>query len=112
MKTKPIPDSEPTELPFLNPEAVPELDEFLTGMDDVDELLKGLGDAPGIDDLIQDAATANDQALFDEMAKQIRKDIDALLGPEERTVSKLLGAYTPRKPARRCHRPRRRGKNL
>lgn len=111
MKTKPIPDSEPTELPFLNPEAVPELDEFLTGMDDVDDLLKELGDVPGIDDLIQDAATANDQALFDEMAKQIRKDIDALLGPEERTVSKLLGAYTPRKPARRCHRPRRRGEN-
>ena len=41
-----------------------------------------------------------------------RKDIDALLGPEERTVSKLLDACTPRKPARRCHRPRRRGKNL
>ena len=85
MKTKPPtpPDGE-QEITFLDSGAVPELNEILTGMDDVNELLKELGDAPGIDDLIRDAATANDQAMFDEMVRQARKDIDALLGPEGR----------------------------
>ena len=73
----------------------------------LDDLLREMADLPSLDDLLAESK-ANDQALFDEMAKQIRKDIDALLGPEERTVSKLLGAYTSKKPLRRCHRPRRR----
>ena len=109
MKTKPPtpPDGE-QEITFLDSGAVPELNEILTGTDDVDELLKELGDAPGIDDLIRDAATANDQAMFDEMVRQAQRDIDALLSPEERTASELLGAYATRTPARRCHRPRRR----
>lgn len=110
MKTKPIPDSEPTELPFLNPEAVPELDEFLTGMDDVDELLKELGDAPGIDDLIRDAANLPG---MDDLIRDSANlpGIADLLDDGERIASQLLDACTPRKPARRCHRPRRRGEN-
>jgi len=78
------------ELPFLDPGAVPELDEEISSLDDIlreaanlpgmDELMASL---PSLDDLLAESK-ANDQALFDEMAKQIQRDIDALLGPEGR----------------------------
>lgn len=75
----------------------------------LDDLLREMADLPSLDDLLAESK-ANDQAMFDEIVRQAQRDIDALLGPEERTVSKLLGAYTSKKPLRRCHRPRRRGK--
>ena len=92
MKTrlKPKPDGEQLELPFLDPEAVPELNEEISSLDNLladaadfpalDELMASL---PSLDDLLAESK-ANDQALFDEMAKQIQRDIDALLGPEGR----------------------------
>ena len=91
MKTKPPtpPDGE-QEITFLDSGAVPELDEEISSLDDLladaadfpalDELM---ADLPSLDDLLAESK-ANDQAMFDELARQARKDIDALLGPEER----------------------------
>ncbi len=110
MRTKPNtpPDGE-QEITFLDSGAVPELNEILTGTDDVDELLKELGDAPGIDDLIRDAANLPG---MDDLIRDSANlpGIADLLDDGERIASQLLDACTPRKPARRCHRPRRRGK--
>ena len=49
----------------------------------LDDLLREMADLPSLDDLLAESK-ANDQAMFDELARQARKDIDALLGPEER----------------------------
>ena len=73
----------------------------------LDDLLREMADLPSLDDLLAESK-ANDQAMFDEMARQTQRDIDALLGPKEENVSRLLGTYAVQKPARRCHRPRRR----
>jgi len=85
------------ELPFLKPEAVPEFDEFFTGLDDVDDLLREVASLPGPDDLV--ASTPS-----------IAADRATLIGLDdaEQAVSRMLGMYATRKPPRRCHRPRRR----
>ncbi|MFB3786680.1 MAG: hypothetical protein ACE15F_09940 [bacterium] len=80
MRTKPNlkPDGEQPNLPFLDPGAVPEL-----------------ANLPGRDDLLRETPSREqDRAL--------------LLTLEEKTASKLLGCYTAKAPARRCHRPRQR----
>ena len=120
------PDSEHRDFPFLDITDVPELDdtfpalddllrdmadcptleELMAGLPSLDDLLVDVANLPTVDDLVADAATANDQSMLNEIVRQAQRDIDALLGPEERTVSKLLGAYTLKKPARRCHRRR------
>ena len=93
------PDGEQLELPFLDPEAVPELDMNITALDldDVDDLIRDAASLTTAEDLLRDAPT-------------IKQDIASLLSPNEENVSRLLGCYAVRKPARRCHRPRRRGK--
>lgn len=98
MKTKPPtpPDGE-QEITFLDSGAVPELDELFTSLDDVDDLIRDAASLTTAEDLLRDAPT-------------IKQDIASLLSPNEENVSRLLGAYATRKPARRCHRPRRRRK--
>jgi len=85
------------ELPFLSPDRadIPEFDEFFTGLDDVDDLLREVGNLPGRDELLAETPSR----------EQDRASL--LLSPEERTASELLGAYATRTPARRCRRPRR-----
>ncbi len=98
MKTKPPtpPDGEQPNLPFLDSGAIPEFDELFTSLDDVDDLLREVGNLPGRDELLAETPSR----------EQDRASL--LLSPEERTASELLGAYATRTPARRCHRPRRR----
>jgi len=93
---KPKPDNEFTELPFLSPDRadIPELDKFFTGLDDVDDLIREIGNLPGVDDLVRETPS-------------IAADRASLLSPDEENVSRLLGAYATRTPARRCHRRRR-----
>ena len=83
------------ELPFLKPEAVPEFDELFTSLDDIDGLIRDAASLTTAEDLLRDAPT-------------IKQDIASLLSPNEENVSRLLGCYAVQKPARRCHRPRRR----
>ena len=96
MRTKP-PDGERLELPFLDITDVPEFDEDITGLDDVDDLLREVASLPGPDDLV--ASTPS-----------IAADRATLIGLDdaEQAVSRMLGMYATRKPPRRCHRPRRR----
>jgi len=98
MRTKPNlkPDGEQPNLPFLDSGAIPEFDELFTSLDDVDDLLREVGNLPGRDELLAETPSR----------EQDRASL--LLSPEERTASELLGAYATRTPARRCHRPRRR----
>lgn len=86
------------ELPFLSPDRadIPEFDEFFTGLDDVDDLLREVGNLPGPDDLVRETPS-------------VEQDRATLLSPDEENVSRLLGTYAVQKPARRT-RPRRRGK--
>ncbi len=107
MRTKPNipPDGEQPNLPFLDSGAIPEFDEEISSLDDVDDLLREMADLPTLDDLLAESK-ANDQAMLDEMARQTKADIDTLLSTEERTASQLLGCYATRK-ARRRRRPRR-----
>jgi len=97
MKTKQptLPDGEQPNLPFLDSGAIPEFDELFTSLDDVDDLLREVGNLPGVDDLVRETPS-------------IAADRASLLSPDEENVSRLLGTYAVQKPARRCHRPRRR----
>jgi len=97
MRTKPNlkPDGEQPNLPFLDSGAIPEFDELFTSLDDVDDLLREVGNLPGRDELLAETPSR----------EQDRASL--LLSPEERTASELLGAYATRTPARRCRRPRR-----
>ena len=94
MRRPNIPPDGP-EITFLDPGAVPEFDELFTSLDDVDDLLREIGNLPGVDDLVRETPS-------------IAADRASLLSPDEENVSRLLGTYAVQKPARRCHRPRRR----
>ena len=83
MKTKQptLPDGEQPNLPFLDSGAIPEFDELFTSLDDVDDLLREVGNLPGRDELLAETPSR----------EQDRASL--LLSPEERTASELLGAY-------------------
>jgi len=78
----------------------------LCGSTDKDTLLGELTDLPTADDLIRDAASLTTVEALVRDAPTIKQDIDTLLlTPDEKDVSRLLGCYAVRKPARRCRRP-------
>jgi len=121
MRTKPNlkPDGE-QEITFLDSGAVPELDEEISSLDD---LLREMADFPALDELMASLPSLDDilkEFTGPEYERKAREllhcdpaaDRASLLSPDEENVSRLLGTYAVQKPARRCHRPRRRGKNL
>jgi len=119
MKTKPPtpPDGE-QEITFLDSGAVPELDEEISSLDD---LLRDAADFPALDELMASLPSLDDilkEFTGPEYERKAREllhcdpaaDRASLLSPDEENVSRLLGTYAVQKPARRCHRPRRRRK--
>lgn len=95
MRTKPNISPDGPEITFLDPGAVPEFDEEISSLDDVDDLLREVASLPTVETMVAETPSiAQDRASL-------------LLSPEERTASELLGAYATRTPARRCRRPRR-----
>jgi len=116
MRTKPNlkPDSEQPNLPFLDPGAVPELDEEISSLDDI---LREAANLPGMDELMASLPSLDDilkEFTGPEYERKAREllhcdpaaDRASLLSPDEKDVSRLLGCYAARKPPRRCHRRR------
>jgi len=116
MKTKQptLPDGE-QEITFLDSGAVPELNEEISSLDD---LLRDAADFPALDELMASLPSLDDilkEFTGPEYERKARELLHcdpaaeraSLLSPDEENVSRLLGAYATRTPARRCHRRRR-----
>ncbi len=87
----------------------------------LDDLLREMADFPALDELMASLPSLDDilkEFTGPEYERKAREllhcdpaaDRASLLSPDEENVSRLLGTYAVQKPARRCHRPRRRGK--